>query len=64
MKKILEGLEGGKEGQLAEQLMEAKKENKTLTDEVSRLAEELNQLQKEALEKKFNNLVESLLQMS
>ncbi|MDG7055190.1 MAG: hypothetical protein LJD31_01380 [Wolbachia endosymbiont of Menacanthus eurysternus] len=33
------------------QLMEAKKENETLVDEVNRLAEELNQLQKENLEK-------------
>jgi ribonuclease HI len=53
LEKIVEGLaEDGKEEQLAEQLMKAKKENKALTDEISRLAKELNQLQKEALERK------------
>ncbi|MDG7053574.1 MAG: hypothetical protein LKM45_06955, partial [Wolbachia endosymbiont of Alcedoecus sp.] len=67
LEKIVKGIEGGKEEQLAEQLMKAKKETETLADEVNRLAEELNQLQKEKenLEKviRQSKWVESFLQM-
>ncbi len=58
LKKIVEELEDNHEKQLAEQLMETKKENNTLAETASQLSKELNELQreKEDLEGKIRQL--------
>ncbi|MFP3020723.1 hypothetical protein [Wolbachia endosymbiont (group A) of Pogonocherus hispidulus] len=58
LKKIVEGLKDNHEKQLAEQLMETKKENNTLAETASRLSKELNELQreKEDLEREIQQL--------
>ncbi|AGK00036.1 hypothetical protein wHa_05900 [Wolbachia endosymbiont of Drosophila simulans wHa] len=58
LKKIVEGLKDDHKKQLAEQLMETKKENNTLAETASQLSEELNELQreKEDLEREIRQL--------
>ncbi|MDX5526866.1 MAG: hypothetical protein O7167_03185, partial [Wolbachia endosymbiont of Andrena nigroaenea] len=58
LKKIVEGLKDDHKKQLAEQLMETKKENNTLAETASQLSKELNELQreKEDLEREIRQL--------
>ncbi|WP_341820320.1 hypothetical protein [Wolbachia endosymbiont (group A) of Cydia strobilella] len=58
LKKIVEGLNDDHKKQLAEQLMETKKENNTLAETANQLSKELNGLQreKEDLERKIRQL--------
>ncbi|WP_341817962.1 hypothetical protein [Wolbachia endosymbiont (group A) of Andrena fulva] len=58
LKKIVEGLNDDHKKQLAEQLMETKKENNTLAETANQLSKELNELQreKEDLERKIRQL--------
>ncbi|WP_410529905.1 hypothetical protein [Wolbachia endosymbiont (group A) of Campoletis raptor] len=58
LKKIVEGLNDDHKKQLAEQLMETKKENNTLAETASQLSKELNELQreKEDLEREIRQL--------
>ncbi|WP_264702397.1 coiled-coil domain-containing protein [Wolbachia endosymbiont (group A) of Volucella inflata] len=58
LKKIVEGLNDDHKKQLAEQLMETKKENNTLAETANRLSKELNELQrkKEDLEREIRQL--------
>lgn len=58
LKKIVEGLKDDHKKQLAEQLMETKKENNTLAETASKLSKELNELQreKEDLEREIRQL--------
>ncbi|WP_264718846.1 coiled-coil domain-containing protein [Wolbachia endosymbiont (group A) of Lasioglossum morio] len=58
LKKIVEGLNDDHKKQLAEQLMETKKENNTLAETANQLSKELNELQreKEDLEREIRQL--------
>ncbi|MDR0772754.1 MAG: hypothetical protein LBE46_00210 [Wolbachia pipientis] len=58
VKKIVKDLKDNHEKQLAEQLMETKKENNTLAETANRLSKELNELQreKEDLEREIRQL--------
>lgn len=58
LKKIVEDLKDDHEKQLAEQLMETKKENNTLAETANQLSKELNELQreKEDLEREIRQL--------
>lgn len=58
LKKIVEGLNDDHKKQLAEQLMETKKENNTLAETANQLSKKLNELQreKEDLERKIRQL--------
>ncbi|MBA8766846.1 MULTISPECIES: hypothetical protein [Wolbachia] len=49
LKKIVEGLNDDHKKQLAEQLMETKKENNTLAETANQLSKELNELQREKI---------------